>query len=159
MEHKASKSNPEDLAHMQDENLLNPGRGTMVTTVTANHSGTSPSKLTKGGLKKANGNSWSMDSGHKGSEAAADAGTVAEQHPVATDASGDGSASVARHSEPTARDSAINMQNSEAAPPREEQNFANSNGNNNVSAKDIVFPQGGRKKRFPRLRKAFGMRS
>ncbi|PKX97143.1 uncharacterized protein P174DRAFT_428614 [Aspergillus novofumigatus IBT 16806] len=159
MEHKASKSNPEDLAHMRDENLLNPSRGTTVTTVTANHSGTSPSKLTKGGLKKANGNSWPMDSGHKGSEAAVDAGTVAEQHPVATDASGDGSASITRHSEPTTRDSAINMQSSEAAPPREEQHFANSNGNNNVSAKDIVFPQGGRKKRFPRLRKAFGMRS
>ncbi|GFF45160.1 hypothetical protein IFM58399_07474 [Aspergillus lentulus] len=159
MEHKASKSNPEDLAHMRDENLLNPGRGTTVTTVTANQSGTSPSKLTKGGLKKANGNSWPMDSGHKGSEAAADAETVAEQHPVATDAYGDGSASIARHSEPTASDSAINMQSSEATPPREEQHFTNSNGNNNVSAKDIVFPQGGRKKRFPRLRKAFGMRS
>ncbi|KAH1487095.1 hypothetical protein LV164_003435 [Aspergillus fumigatus] len=159
MEHRTSKSNPEDLAHMRDGNLLNPGRGATVTTVTANHSGTSPSKLTKGGLKKPNGNSWSMDSGRKVSDAAADAETVAEQHPVATDASGDGSASIARHSEPFAEDSAINMQSSEAAPPREERHPGNSNGNNNVSAKDIVFPQGGRKKRFPRLRKAFGMRS
>ncbi|GIK00232.1 hypothetical protein Aspvir_004252 [Aspergillus viridinutans] len=158
MEHKASKSN-EDLVHMREENLLNPGRATTVTTVTANHSGASPSKLTKGGLKKANGNGWPMDSGRKGSEAAADAGTVAEQHPIAAGASGDGSASIVHHSEPTARDSANNMQNSEAAPPREEPHLANSNGSNDISAKDVVFPQGGRKKRFPRLRKAFGMRS
>ncbi|GFF58880.1 woronin body major protein [Aspergillus udagawae] len=159
MEHKASKSNPEDLVHMREENLLNPGRGTTVTTVSANHSGASPSKLTKGGLKKANGNSRPTDSGRKGSEAAADAGTVAEQHPVAVGASGDGIASIAHHSEPTAGDSAVNMQGSEPAPPREEPHSANSNGSNNISAKDIVFPQGGRKKRFPRLRKAFGMRS
>ncbi|GIJ85804.1 hypothetical protein Asppvi_004668 [Aspergillus pseudoviridinutans] len=159
VEHKASKSNPEDLVHMREENLLNPGRGTTVTTVTANHSGASPAKLTKGGLKKTNGNSWPMDSGHLGSEATADAGSVAEQHQVAVDASGDGSASIAHHSEPTARDSAINMQSSEPAPPHEEPQLADSNGSNNISAKDIVFPQGGRKKRFPRLRKALGMRS
>ncbi|RHZ63927.1 uncharacterized protein CDV56_109283 [Aspergillus thermomutatus] len=136
MEHKVSKSNPEDLAHMREENLLNSTRGATVTTVTANHSGTSPSKLTKGGLKKANDNGLPLDSGRKGSEAAA-AGTAAEQHPLAAGASEDGSASIARHNEPTASDTATNMQSSEAAPPREDQHLANINGNNGLSAKDV----------------------
>ncbi|KAF7125317.1 hypothetical protein CNMCM5793_001495 [Aspergillus hiratsukae] len=149
MEHKVSKSNPEDLAHVREENLLNPVPGTTVTTVTANHSATSPAKLTKGGLKKANENGGPMDSKRRGSDAAADAGTVAEQHPVAAGASEDRSASIEGHSEPTARDTAYNTQSSEAAPPREEQHLADANGNNRLSAKDVVFPQAERKKRFP----------
>ncbi|RHZ50719.1 hypothetical protein CDV55_101976 [Aspergillus turcosus] len=159
MEHKVSKSNPEDLTHVREENVLNPAGGTTVTTVTANHSATSPAKLTKGGLKKTNENGWPMDSKRKGSEPAADAGTAAEQHPVAAGASEDRSPSIAGNSEPTARDTAYNTQSSETAPPREEQHLANSNGTNRLSAKDVVFPQAERKKRFPRLRKALGMRS
>lgn len=159
MEHRVSKSNPEDLAHVREENLLNPVRGTTVTTVTASHSAASPAKLTKGPLKKASENGWPIDSRRKVSDVAADAGTAAEQHPVAADAPEDRSASVAGHSEPTARDTGINIQSSEAAPPGEGEHLANANGNNRLSAKDVVFPQAERKKRFPRLRKALGMRS
>ncbi|EAW12745.1 uncharacterized protein ACLA_011720 [Aspergillus clavatus NRRL 1] len=168
-DHRMSKSNMGDFGQDRDESLLNPARGSTITTVSANNPEPSPSKLTKGGAKKTASGSWPLHPARKESEAPANVESVTEQpngasrstdsHAVkqnlpANGASENEAASIIDQGHSVAKDSAEEAQSA----PDEVQALRSSNDANGPNAKDIVFPPGGRKKRFFSLRKAFGMR-
>ncbi|KAE8377225.1 hypothetical protein BDV26DRAFT_219127 [Aspergillus bertholletiae] len=128
--------------HVREDLVLDGGRGNTITTITTNNirPTSPPRRLRRGISRSSNGDSWPLRSDHKEMDAAAPFSTL-------------------RSSErPRTADGTFQNGNTASNTIDAGTQKANLAGTNAVDAMDVEFASG-RKKRFPRLRKALGLRS
>ncbi|OGM41469.1 hypothetical protein ABOM_010078 [Aspergillus bombycis] len=131
-----------DPEEVRDNLMLDGARGNTVTTITTNNirPSSSPRRLRRGISRSSNGDSWPLRSNRKETDAGA---------PL----------SALRSSErPQTADGAFQNGNTVSNAVDASTKKADLAGTNATDAMDVEFASG-RKKRFPRLRKAFGLRS
>ncbi|KAB8253625.1 hypothetical protein BDV32DRAFT_32126 [Aspergillus pseudonomiae] len=131
-----------DPEQVRENPVLDDTRGNTVTTITTNNTrpSSSPRRLKRGISRSSNGDSWPLRSNRKETDAGA---------PL----------SALRSSErPQTADGAFQNGNMVSKAMDASTKKADLAGTNTTDAMDVEFATG-RKKRFPRLRKAFGLRS
>jgi hypothetical protein len=142
-ERGAIRSSPEgrngslDPNLVQEDLVLDGARGNTITTITTNNTGPKPSprRLRRGVSKSSNGDSWPLRSDRKETDAGEPSALHSSKRPRTADGAVQDGSTASNPEDPTSKEADLA---------------------NNTSG--VGFASG-RKKRFPRLRKAFGLRS